>query len=60
VGDRLTLADISVVTGFANLSYAGCTVNGTAYPKLLAFVDKMLSRPSFARSLADEAKILAG
>jgi glutathione S-transferase len=60
VGDRLTLADISVVTGFANLRYAGCTVNGTAYPKLLAFVDKVLSRPSFARSLAHEAKILTG
>ena len=44
VGDRLTLADISVATGFANLSYAGCTVNGATYPKLLAFVDKMFSR----------------
>jgi len=60
VGDRLTLADISVVTGFANLRYAGCTVNGAAYPRLQAVVDKMLSRPSFARSLAHEAKILAG
>jgi len=59
VGNRLTLADISVVTGFANLRYAGCTVNGATYPKLLAFVDKMLSRPSFARSLAHEAKFLA-
>jgi glutathione S-transferase len=35
-------------------------VNGAAYPKLQAFVDKMLSRPSFARALAHEAKILAG
>lgn len=60
VGDRLTLADISVVTVFANLRYAGCAVDGTAYPKLLAFVERMLNRPSFARSLAHEAKVLAG
>jgi glutathione S-transferase len=50
-GDYL-LADSSAIVAYM--------VNGAAYPKLQAFVDKMLSRPSFARSLAHEAKILAG
>jgi glutathione S-transferase len=60
VGDRLTLADISVVTGFANLRYAGCPVDAARYPKLAIYVDKLLARPSFARSLAHEAKLFAG
>jgi glutathione S-transferase len=60
VEDRLTLADIAVVTGFANLRYAGCPVQAARHPKLSAFVDKMFARPSFARTLAHDAKILAG
>jgi glutathione S-transferase len=60
VGDRLTLADISVVSPFANLRYAGCEVDAAAYPKLSAFIAKMFRRPSFERSLAHEAKVLAG
>lgn len=59
VEDRLTLADISVATGFANLRYAGCPVDAAQYPKLSAFVDKMFARPAFAASLAREAKIFA-
>lgn len=60
VEDRITLADISVVSCFANLRYAGCVVDAARYPRLAAFVDKMFARPAFARSLAHEAKILAG
>ena len=55
--DRLTLADISVASGFANLRYAGCPVSAVNHPKLAAFVDKMLARPSYARSLEREAKL---
>ena len=59
VGDRITLADISVVSGFANLRYAGCRWDADRHPRLAAFVDKMYARPSFARSLEREAKIFA-
>jgi len=45
VGRRLTLADISVVTGFANLRYAGCTVErkkaGPHYPPKAAGVRRL-------------------
>lgn len=60
VEDRLTLADIAVASGFANLRYAGCLLQAERYPKLATFVDKMFARPSFARSLAHDAKLLAG
>lgn len=59
VEDRLTLADISIASGFANLRYAGCPLPAASYPKLAAFIDKMYSRPSFARSLEKEAKIFS-
>ena len=60
IEDRLTLADISVVSAFANLRYAGCHWDAGRYPKLASFVDKMYARPSFATSLAREAKLFAG
>ena len=60
VEDRLTLADIAVATGFANLRYAGCPVQAGRHPRLAEFVDKVLARPSFARSLAHDAKLLGG
>lgn len=59
VEDRLTLADIAVASGFPNLRYAGCPVDARRHPKVAAFVDKMLSRPSFARSVEREAKLFA-
>ena len=59
VGDQLSLADISVACGFANLRYAGCDLQAATHPKLHAFVEKMYARPSFARSLEKEARFFA-
>ena len=59
VADRLTLADISVVSTFANMRYAGCPPDLVTYPKLNVFMDKMFARPSFARCLEREAKVFA-
>ena len=59
VQDRLTLADIAVVTGIANMRYAGCPPDPGSYPKLCAFVEKMFARPSFAAALEREAKVMA-
>ncbi len=58
VNDRLTLADIAVATAFANLRHLGIEVDGGRWPKLRAFVDKMLARPSFAPWVAREAAFL--
>jgi len=60
VEDRLTLADLSVASSFANLRYAGESLDPKSYPRLIAFVDKLFARPSFAASLEREAKMFGG
>ncbi|MBC2778345.1 glutathione S-transferase family protein [Parasphingopyxis marina] len=58
VGDSLTLADIAVASPFKNLEYGRANIDWGAYPKLRAFVDRILARDSFARMLeADMAMI---
>ncbi len=59
VGDRLTLADIAVASPFVNFTHAGCPVDGALYPKLCAYLSAILARPSFARMVAAETKMLA-
>ncbi len=59
VGDRLTLADIAVASPFANLAHADCVIDPARYPKLVAYVDTILARPSFAGWVAREQKMLA-
>ena len=58
VGDRLTLADIAVATGFANLRHLGVPVDAGRYPKVAEFVERMLARPSFAGWVEREAAFL--
>ncbi|MCJ2037163.1 glutathione S-transferase family protein [Methylobacterium sp. J-068] len=52
VGDTFSIADISVVTGFHNLHLAGEKVDAGRWPKLAAYVDAILARPSFVTALA--------
>ncbi|PWG02054.1 glutathione S-transferase family protein [Sphingosinicella humi] len=59
VEDRLTLADISVASPFANFRHLGIDVDATQRPKLAAFVDNILSRPSFSGWLERETAFLA-
>src|SRR5438874_6844568 len=48
VGDRLTLADIAVASPFVNFRHASAEVDRARYPRTTAYVDRILSRPSFA------------
>ena len=48
VEDRLTLADIAVASPFANLQHLNVVVDAGRWPKLNAYVERMLARPSFA------------
>jgi len=48
VEDRLTLADIAVASPFANLGHMDVLVCGERYPRVRAYVDAILARPSFA------------
>ena len=59
VDDRLTLADIAVASPFANFKHVGVEVDADKRPKLAAFVEKMLSRPSFKNWVDRETAFLA-
>jgi glutathione S-transferase len=59
VGDRLTLADISVAGPFANFGHCDVAIDEGRYPKTTAYVRSILSRPSFAQHVEREAAYLA-
>ena len=59
VGDRLTLADISVAGPFANFSHCQVAIDKARYPNVTRFVAGILSRPSFTRYVEREAAFLA-
>jgi glutathione S-transferase len=58
VGNRFSIADIGIASPFANYQHAGCRVDAGRFPKLAAFVKRILGRPSFAACLEDERKLL--
>jgi len=59
VEDRLTLADISVASGFVNLLHLGIVPNPDTHPKLAAYIAKMHARPSYAGWVAKEKAFFA-
>jgi glutathione S-transferase len=59
VGDRLTLADIAVAGPFTNLRHTETEVDPKRYPRTVAYVDSILSRPSFAPWIERETAMLA-
>ncbi len=59
VEDRLTLADIAVASPFANFGHLGLDLGAEQRPKLAAFVEGMLSRPSFKSYVDRESAFLA-
>jgi glutathione S-transferase len=59
VEDRLTLADIAVASPFVNLLHLDIAVDPARHPRLTAYVDAMLARPSFAPWVEKEIAQLA-
>ena len=59
VGDRLTLADLAVVGPFANFRHTETKVCPERYPRTVAYVDRILARPSFAQWVERETAMLA-
>ena len=59
VGDSLTLADIAVAGPFANFRHTNTRVDPAKYPRTVAYVDRMLARPSLASWVEREAAFLA-
>ena len=59
VGGGLTLADIAVASPFANLKHLECELDRSRHGRVRAWVDSILSRPSFAPWIEREAALLA-
>lgn len=59
VGDSVTLADIAVASMFATLVHAGVEIDRQRYPRLAAFVTRILAQPAFAPWLERERALLA-
>jgi glutathione S-transferase len=59
VGDRLTLADIAVAGPFANFRHTDTKVDPQRYPRTVAYVDRILARPSLAHWVERETAFLA-
>ena len=58
VGDRLTLADIAVAGPFANFRHTQTEIDPARYPRTVAYVETILSRPSFAPLIERETAFL--
>ena len=59
VGGRLTLADIAVAGPFANFRHCGVDIDPLQYARVTAYVEGILTRPSFAPLIEREAAYLA-
>jgi glutathione S-transferase len=59
VGDNITLADISVATPFANLAHVNVAPDRERHRRTHAYVEAILSRPSFAPWIERETAFLA-
>jgi len=59
VGDSLTLADIAVAGPFANFRHTRTHVDPERYPRTVAYVERILARPSLAQWVEREAAFLA-
>lgn len=57
VGEKPSIADISVATSFVNLGHAGEEVDAGRWPELARYVNAILARPSFAACIEEEAVV---
>lgn len=59
VGDSLTLADIAVAGPFANFRHTGTLIDPDLYSRTVAYIERMLGRPSIAHWVERETAFLA-
>jgi glutathione S-transferase len=59
VGEALTLADIAVAGPFANFRHTNTRVDEGRYPRTVAYVERILARPSLAHWVQRETAFLA-
>jgi glutathione S-transferase len=59
VEDRISLADLAIASPMANLPYMGMSIDPASYPRLANYIERILSRPSFAPWIEREIAMLA-
>jgi glutathione S-transferase len=59
VADQITLADIAVASPFVNFRHTQTLIDPSRYGRTVAYLDSILSRPSFAQWIEREAAFLA-
>jgi glutathione S-transferase len=59
VGDRFSIADISLGSPFVSLMHGDEQVDATRWPRLAAYVDRILARPSFQALIEEEVAAFA-
>ena len=57
-GDQVTLADISIASMFITANYGGYNVDVNSWPKLQAYLDRVLNLPEFIKCLATEKAMI--
>jgi len=57
VGNRLSIADITVASILVNPRHAGFAPERKRFPKLRAFLDRMWSRPSFKKLIEEDSPV---
>jgi glutathione S-transferase len=60
VEDRITLADICVVSPLASMALIGWKLDAGAYPKTAAYAESILGRPCYAPWVARERAMFGG
>lgn len=59
VGDRFTLADLAAVSPLMNLRHCGSCIDAAAHPKIAAWSEAILARPSLAPWVEKEQRMMA-
>jgi glutathione S-transferase len=59
VGDALTIADIAVASPFANFRHANTHIDRERYPRTVAYVERIMGRPSIAQWVERETAMLS-
>jgi glutathione S-transferase len=60
VGNAFSIADIAVGSEFVNLYLAGYRPDAKRWPKLVAYIDRVHARPTFAPLIKEDQAFLAG
>jgi glutathione S-transferase len=58
VGNKFSIADISIGTILVNFDHAGEKMDAARWPKLAAYMKRLHDRPSFAAMLAEERPLV--